>query len=199
MSQLLARAALIFLFAFALIACVDERREELPRLTEEIAALKLEIADLEDKVRTTPAGGLVGSLMRARLEVLKTSQALLARKRYAIEQGAVFDFVIPATRSDPQRAEALAQEISALEAEIQPESQSGNAGGLGGALAALRVQSQEMALAALKLELLKAKFGIAWMPKARIEEIISVDAPTGSDRPKKNTLNSPDTQRRARP
>jgi hypothetical protein len=76
-----------------------ELKQERSALTQEIVAARAE--------QQKYSGGLLGSLIAARLEVLKTNDAILQQRILAEDGGARVDIIVTATRPDPQRAEAV--------------------------------------------------------------------------------------------
>lgn len=86
-------------------------------LRQERSALAQEIAAARAEQQKYP-GGLLGSLITARLEVLKTNDAILQQRILADEGGARVDIVVSAAKPDQQRADAAAKEMADLEKRI---------------------------------------------------------------------------------
>lgn len=108
----------------------------------------------------------MGSLITARLEVLKTNDAILEQRILAEDSGARVDIVVTGTNPDPQRAEAVAKEMSDLEMRIasqEAESAKYN-GGLVKGMVESGIATTRLSLEMMRIEYLKAKYGIVWAP-----------------------------------
>lgn len=146
---------------------VESVSADIAQLEEEIAAAETEVSQY--------GGGLVQSLATARVETLKLTQAILQNRLAAQRGGAVVTIMVPSTSPDPARAAELLQEIEAQTAVIaQAESETGNGGGLIGALALSRVQTEKLTLATLRATWYQAQYGVLF-PVA-----ISANAPEPS-------------------
>jgi hypothetical protein len=135
-----------------------ELKQERSALTQEIVAARAE--------QQKYSGGLLGSLIAARLEVLKTNDAILQQRILAEDGGARVDIIVTATRPDPQRAEAVAKEMSDLEKRIASQEAEGAkyGGGLVKGMIESGIATTRLSLEMMRIEYLKAKFGIVWAP-----------------------------------
>jgi len=124
---------------------VAKNQEEINRISEEMLSLKGDIKETEIELSSQTKRNLASQFKEVRLEILRTSYALLSKRRYALRYGATFEFVEPATKPDPQRALELATEIKSVEEDLTNQPQA-KGRGLVGALAAFEVQTKKMAL-----------------------------------------------------
>ncbi len=113
-------------------------------------------------------GGLIKTLIAMRIETLKLTESLLVQRRIAIREGAKFDFKVPATKPDPEKAAEIEQDlIAAMEELRKAEKNAGRySGGLVRALALSTVATQQQTVAMLKQAALAARYGLA-VPAAR--------------------------------
>ena len=114
------------------------------------------------------SGGLLGSLIAARLEVLKTNDAILQQRILAAEGGAKVSIVISTTAPDIHRAEALSKDMGDLQQRIVAQEEQSNkyTGGLvKGMIESGIATTQFSLLNTMCLEYLKAKYGISWVPR----------------------------------
>lgn len=134
-----------------------------------IAGIQSDLVSLAQQVATSESedrlysGGLVKSLIAVRLQILRTTQALLEQRIHAIQAGAPITIAVPASAPDPARAEALANEVRAIEAQLQA-SRADAARYVGGLVHSLKlstVATQEQTLAMAQQHYLTAKYGLA--------------------------------------
>lgn len=146
--------------AFA-AAQVDELKREYRQIEKEIATTSAE----HDRL----SGGLLKSLMAARLELLKTNVALVKQRIHALQSGAKITITLKGTKPDPGRAARLAKDIRELKSRIaSKEAESARySGGLILAMLKSGIATDQMSLAMLETELLKAKYGIHWLPSLK--------------------------------
>lgn len=152
------------------LAVADSLKTELSTLREDI---------VEAEVKSKTYGGLLQVLSLTRLEILKTSEALLEQRINAIETGAKVDLTIPGTHPDSTRAELLLQEIAQeeealLKAQVEADLYTG---GLVRALKLSTVATHEHTLATLRYQYLVAKYGLA-MPTSEVAVDDSAPAET---------------------
>lgn len=133
---------------------LDALRSDLDSVRKEVAAAQSELAQY--------SGGLVKGLLQARLEILKTSEALIQQRIHAIEARSPVTVQTIATTPDPDRAAQIAQEIQAQEAELRKaEAEAAKySGGLVKAFAATAVATHAQTLALLRQQYLIAKLGL---------------------------------------
>jgi hypothetical protein len=112
------------------------------------------------------SGGLLGSLIAARLEVLKTNDAILQQRILAAEGGAKVSIVISTTAPDIHRAEALSKDMGDLQQRIVAQEEQSNkyTGGLVKGMIESGIATTQFSLEMMRLEYLKAKYGISWVP-----------------------------------
>ena len=151
-------------FAF-LVGCSrqlnEEQKKEIAALKQETARLDKDIAEAEAMAKQFP-GGVVGGIVNARLELLRTNKALFEQRAAAIEFGAEIKQVVQATNPDPVIAQSLEGDIASLEKEIASfRVEAMSAGGLIGSMKQANLATKEFSLAQLKLQFLKAKYGLA--------------------------------------
>ncbi len=135
---------------------VQDLRSELEQLRTTIAA-----AEKADKQF---AGGLVKALIATRLEILRTTEALVQQRMLAIESGAPVTLCVPTTQPDLKKAMELEREIANEEKKLS-SSQAEMArysGGLVHSLKLTAVATQEQTLAMLQQNMLTAKYGLAF-------------------------------------
>jgi hypothetical protein len=133
------------------------------------------VPDLEAELRQTDAeiteatatdvslaGGLLKTLVGVRLEILRTSRALLRQRILAETSGASLTVQIPATTPDPYTAKVLAAEIQSQQRILEAARADAArfAGGLVHALKLTTVATQEQTLSMLHQRYLVARFGL---------------------------------------
>jgi hypothetical protein len=130
-------------------------RAEIIRVSQEVAATEAEDALF--------SGGLVKSLIAVRLQILRTTRALLEQRIHSLETDAPITIVIPTTQPDELRAHALAQDIQAQEVLLQAARGEASlyTGGLVHSLKLSTIATQEQTLAMLRQYHLVAKYGLA--------------------------------------
>lgn len=138
-----------------------EEKAQLGALQSERVAVQAEIATAS-RDDAKYAGGLIKSLIAVRLEVLKTTDALLQQRIHALEGNATTETVVKQSASDPVRAKALTAEIGVQQAKLaESRAQSDRySGGLVKALAETTVATASNTLALLEQERLKAEYGL---------------------------------------
>ncbi len=162
--------AVILAVNFSFVGCgqaelTPERRQKLEELRSELNAIKKEISEAEAKDASL-AGGLVKALVGARIETLKTTEALIQQRIYALEAGAKITVETKGTQANPEEAAKLEKEIQTQEAQLRSaqEEAAQYSGGLVQALKLSAIATHEQTLAMLRQRYLIAKFGLA-MPK----------------------------------
>jgi hypothetical protein len=151
--------------ALVLIATPAFAADSTSDLRQERSALAQEITAARAEQQKYP-GGLLGSLITARLEVLKTNDAILQQRILADEGGARVDVVVVATKPDQQRADAAAKEMADLEKRIasQAAESAKYNGGLVKGMIESGIATTRLSLEMMRIEYLKAKYGIVWAP-----------------------------------
>jgi len=87
-----------------------EEQKQGETLRSELEGVRKEASAAEAQV-VQYSGGLVKGLLQARLEILKTTEALIQQRIHAIEGRAPVSLQTLASKPDPERAERLAEEI----------------------------------------------------------------------------------------
>jgi hypothetical protein len=132
-------------------------------------ALRLELEGVRNEVSAAQAqaakysGGLVEGLLQARLEILKTTEALIHQRIHAVESRTAVAIQTVATKPDPERAEQLAEEVRKQEGELHKAEQevAKYSGGLVQALAISSAATQALTLAILRQQFLVSKLGLS--------------------------------------
>ena len=149
-----------------------------PEDVQRIAALKTELEEVRNEVaeaekkNASLTGGLVKALVEARLEILKTTEALIQQRIHALEAGAKISVEVSGTKPNEELATRLAQEIETqlkqlTEARAEADKYTG---GLVAAMKQATVATQEQTVAMLRQRYLAAKYGLP---------IVVVSATTG--------------------
>ena len=162
---------LVFL-VLTLLSCSHQPSEE---ELEKIELLQTELLDLQQEVRRAEdsgeslSGGLVKGLIDVRIEILKTTEALLEQRIQALEAGAEIDIVITAIEPNHELVQAIEREISDQEQSLEKArvDAARYSGGLVGAMKAATVATEELSLASLQHRRLAALYGF---PDLAIEE-----------------------------
>ena len=93
----------------------DDLRREQDKIERAIAEALVQ----HDKL----AGGLLKTLIAARLEVLRTNAALVKQRIHALESGAKISVEIQGITPDPRRVANLETDIRALEGRLKVQAQ----------------------------------------------------------------------------
>lgn len=160
------RFLIAFSIAMASIGCTAKLTPEQEKLD---AALKEELGQIRQDVNAAKrddanfGGGLIKSLIRVRLEILKTNQALVEQHIQALETGARTTVVVPVGTPDPTKAGELAEQIDAQRAEVSKARAEADrySGGLVRAMAETTVATSQNTLAMLEQQYFVAKYGLA--------------------------------------
>ncbi|MHA1057033.1 hypothetical protein [Enterobacter mori] len=161
-------------------------QELTPEQKQEVAALKTELSQTEGEISAAKevdqqfSGGLIKNLTAARLEVLGTNKALLEQRINAIESGAKIDVVVSGTKPDPELAASIKTEIDTLTAKINEAKADASqyTGGLIQVLKLSAVATEEQSMAMLQQKYLTAKYGLAEVKLAPIQDNVA----TASDK-----------------
>lgn len=161
-------------------------QELTPEQKQEVAALKTELSQTESEISAAKevdqqfSGGLIKNLTTARLEVLGTNKALLEQRINAIESGAKIDVVVSGTKPDPELAASIKTEIDTLTAKINEAKADASqyTGGLIQVLKLSAVATEEQSMAMLQQKYLTAKYGLAEVKLAPIQDNVA----TASDK-----------------
>lgn len=144
-------------------------KELSPEEKQKVEQLKVELSQTESEISSANAanqnysGGLIKTLISARVEILKTNQALIKQRIDAIESGAKITMDVPGAKPDEATAESVKTEIDALNAQISQAKAEANqySGGLVLAMKLAAIATQEQTMAMLQQRYLSAKYGLA--------------------------------------
>jgi hypothetical protein len=166
MESMLRLFATITVALFFITSCArgptPEQRRQIEVLQAELDEVKKEIASAKI-AEVKYEGGLLKSLILVRVEVLKTTEALIQQRIKGIEGKTPVAIQTLASKPDAVRAEALAGEIKLQEEKLhQAEAEASRySGGLIQALALTATATQAQTLAMLRQQYILAKFGLA--------------------------------------
>jgi len=135
---------------------VEILHSELEKVDKEVVAAQAELSNY--------GGGLIQGLLLARIEILKTTEALIQQRIQAIEGKAPVSIQTLASNQDLDRAEKLATEINKQEVKLrEAEIEAGKySGGLLRALALSTVATQAQTLAMLRQQFLISRLGLSF-------------------------------------
>src|SRR5262245_3269675 len=138
-----------------------EDQAKIDALEVELKAVKAEVAVAEEK-NSGLAGGLVKALVEVRLEVLKTTEALIQQRIQAIASGARVTATVAGSQADPKLAQSLEADIKKQrdELKVAQADAAQYSGGLVGTMKQATVATQEQSLAMLRHRYLAAKYGL---------------------------------------
>ncbi|RFS79015.1 hypothetical protein D0U00_11880 [Leclercia adecarboxylata] len=156
-----------FVSALFLVGCGP--KELTPEQKQLVDGLKVELSQVVNDINDAKSedqkysSGLIKGLIKARLEVLETNQALLQQRINAIESGAKIETVISAVKPDLNSATSILKDIDGLKAEIDSAKKDASqySGGLVLAMKVTAIATQEQTLALLQQRYLSAKYGLA--------------------------------------
>lgn len=156
-----------FISVFILTGCGP--KELSPEEKQKVEQLKVELSQTESEISSANAanqnysGGLIKTLISARVEILKTNQALIKQRINAIESGAKITMDVPGAKSDEAASESIKSEIDALNDQISQAKAEANqySGGLVLAIKLAAIATQEQTMAMLQQRYLSARYGLA--------------------------------------
>lgn len=156
--------ALVVLILILGVSCSHELSEEdklqISSLEADLTSVVAERIDAEQQIREY-GDGLIGLIAEIRLEIIKTTEALIKQRIAAIENGSEIKIVIEATQPDTIQAALLAKEIEKQAKKVdQSQKEAANARGLIGALAQSTVFTEQQTLAMLRQRYLFVKYGL---------------------------------------
>ncbi len=143
------------------IILTPEERDQLSALDAELPSLVQEIAAAEQDDRKY-SGGLIKSLIAVRLEILRTTKAIIGQRIQALLVGAPQQIVAHITTADSARAAELGEEMGRLAGELAAaRSEAAQySGGLVHSLKLSTIATLEQTLANLRQQHALAKFGL---------------------------------------
>lgn len=150
----------------------EEELAQITLLQADLAEIEAELLELRDE--TAEEGGLVGALLKARLETSELTRDLLAQRIVALESGAPVTSSVLSVLPDDSAATALMTEIATQReavARAEGEASAYGSGSLLHGLGLMSVATEKMTLAMLRQRYLAAKYGlvapsIEWDPGA---------------------------------
>ena len=139
----------------------SEQKQLVGGLRQDLERIRTDIEEAKQN-DSAYAGGLIKALIRVRLEILKTNEALVEQRVHAIETGARVRIVVNALKPDPVRADELAREIESQRAKVREARAEADrySGGLVQAMAETSVATTRNTLAMLEQEYFAAKYGL---------------------------------------
>ena len=140
-----------------------------PEDVETIAALQTELGQVRSEITAAEeknakySGGLIKSLIETRVEILKTTEALVQQRIHALESGADITIGVAGAEPDEEMAKQLQREIDSqlTELESAKEEAATYSGGLIGSMKLATVATQEQTVAMLQQRYLAAKYGLS--------------------------------------
>lgn len=140
-----------------------------PEEKQQVNNLKSELSQTESDITSSKeqdalyTGGLIKSLVKAKLEILETNKALLQQRINAIESGAKINVTVNGTTPNPNEEKSLNNEIERLKVDISTAKSDAAqySGGLVLAMKLSAIATQEQTLAMLQQKYLTAKYGLA--------------------------------------
>lgn len=159
----------------------QEQIKQVEDLKVEMSKTDVEISSAIDLDKQY-SGGLIKSLVRARLEVLKTNKALLEQRVNAIESGAKIKIDVSGFKPNMELASSLEKEINTLKGQILEAKSDAEkyTGGLVLSMKLAAIATQEQTLAVLEQRYLFAKYGL---PEVGISSVVNQTPPTDETRP----------------
>lgn len=153
-------------------------KELSPEEKQKVEQLKVELSQTESEISSANAanqnysGGLIKTLISARVEILKTNQALIKQRIDAIESGAKITMDVPGVKPDEATAESVKTEIDVLNGQISQAKAEANqySGGLVLAMKLAAIATQEQTMAMLQQRYLSAKYGLANSLPANVKQ-----------------------------
>lgn len=142
-----------------------------PRESGEVANLQKEVSVIQAQIKEAEglneayAGGLIKSLIAVRLEILRSTEALLKQRIHAIKAGVKVNYVANVTKPDPNKAAKLAKEVEVQKGKLADVKAEANrySGGLLKVLHLTNAATVSNSLAMLEQKYFMAKYGL-FMP-----------------------------------
>lgn len=128
-------------------------------LHAEVVAIEREISEAEAELAGYE-GGLIVTLIHARIETLKLTRAILENRAAASGGGAITEIIVPMAAPDEARAAEILRDIEAQQKVIEEaDGEAAGAGGLVGALAVSRTLTEKLTLTQLRAAWMAARYG----------------------------------------
>ena len=157
-----------------LLASIPIQATTVQLLQDELKITNQELSDAiyqESKYK----GGLIKTLIKSRVEILKINSALIQQRIHAVESGAIVKIHIDSVKPDPIRVKEIEAEIFTLMADIRKKEVEADkyTDGLIKGLLKSGIATLENSIAILRLELIKARYGITWIPEFNTPDVVS--------------------------
>ncbi len=168
----------------ALSGCFN--KELTPEEKTLVNALRVDLVQTKQELSSANAtaasyGGLIKLLATARVEILKTNEALLEQRIQAIESGTKIKIELSGVEPNEALAASLLNEITATKSEVASEkAEAEQYGGLIKALKLSTVATREQTLAMLEQRYLSAKYGLVQLGTTQSAPTIPGAAVTAS-------------------
>ena len=145
-------------------------------LNDELSFLNSEIQAAEEN-RESYSGGLLRAIIEMRIEILRTTHALVEQRIQALESGARISIEVPGTAPDSMLVKRILEDMTQQEAKIAEAQREASeySGGLMKAMLDTRLATEKQTLAMLHQRLLSAKYGLPHVS-------ISIDSEALSER-----------------
>lgn len=140
-----------------------EQEEKMKMLKSELSQTEKEIKIAESK-SSQFGESLIGYLVEARLEILKTNKALLAQRINSLESGININIEVVGTKPNIEEAKTIELEINKQEKFLKKSQAklSEYSGGLIGTMKHAEIATQEQTLAMLRQKYLILKYGLSF-------------------------------------
>lgn len=162
-TALTAVAALSLSWAsFASPSCAQSGAVDLNAIQSDIAALEAEISAAESSTGSYE-GGALAVISALNLETMRLTKSVLEARVAAEETGAKIEIVVPAVKPDASLADEILADIQTQQANVEiAKAEAAKIGGLMGALALTRYETEKLSLAQLRQAWFRAQYGIAF-------------------------------------
>jgi|GEM_PF-466331 len=162
-TSLVAGATLsLFLIFSASISFGQGTSADLDAIRSDIAAIKLEISEVELS-NVNYQGGALALIASLNLETLRLTKSILEARLAAEESGAPIEIVVPAVQPDPALAGSILADIQTQQENVDAaKAEADDTGGLMQALALTRYETEKLSLAQLRQAWFRAQYGIAF-------------------------------------
>ena len=165
----------LILIALLLSACSSQKLS--PEKQEKILELKNELIEIENDIKTAEKKlsqfdkSLLGVLIDARIEILKTNKALIAQRINSIESGANIKYETTGTKPNIDEANLIKVEIDNQKKQLEKSKKEAEeySGGLIAAVKYAEIATTEQTIALLTQKYLILKYGLA-MPYVKEPE-----------------------------
>lgn len=155
----------VLLIISASISSAESTPANLDSIRSDIAALEREISEIEVS-NGSYQGGALAQIASLNLETLRLTKSVLKARLAAEESGAPIEIIVSAVQPDPGLAESILADIQTQREVVNDaKKEADNSGGLVGALALTRYETEKLSLAQLRQAWFRAQYGIAFPTK----------------------------------